>query len=98
MSRVYLSMNQGTTEARWETTSDAESRELLRTQAKSMREALKDQAGLPPALAIDLDSARFYANGYEVGHAFGYASGLESLTSQDQFQTDIRSEDTRGGK
>ncbi|MEK9825632.1 MAG: DUF3578 domain-containing protein [Methylotenera sp.] len=90
MSRVYLSMNQGTTEARWETSSDAESRELLRTQAKRMREALKGKAEIPPTLAIELESDRFYAKGYEAGHAFGYAYQIEALPGEDQLQADLR--------
>lgn len=90
MKRVYLSMNQGTTEARKKVNTDGESLSQLRIQAKRFKDSFKGRADIPSLPTIDLASRRFYAKGYEAGHAFGNEYNLENLDSEDKLQADLR--------
>src|SRR5262245_59349163 len=71
MERVYLSMNQGTTEVQTELGSGEETFNELRSRAAIMR---KRAPGFQERLnikQIDLASDRFFPRGYEAGQAFG---------------------------
>jgi 5-methylcytosine-specific restriction protein A len=71
MQRVYLSLNQGTTEIQGELGSGRETFDELRSRAAIMRERVSDNRDRLDSKAIDLASNQFYPRGYEAGHAIG---------------------------
>ena len=82
MERVYLSMNQGTTEVQTELGSGEETFDELRSRAAIMRERAPDFKESLNIKQIDLASDKFFPRGYEAGHAFGRNYQIASLPSK----------------
>lgn len=87
MQRVYLSLNQGTTEAHEEFKAGY-ALELQR-RAALMRDRLPEHQGRFSADEIDLASTAFLPRGYEAGHAFGANYPLANLPSQAELNEDL---------
>lgn len=90
MKRVYLSVNQGTTEVQSELGSGEKTFDELRSRAAIMRERTSDLRHSLNSKGIDLASDRFFPRGYEAGHAFGCAYQIASLPSDDILVRDLQ--------
>jgi 5-methylcytosine-specific restriction enzyme A len=90
MERVYLSMNQGTTEVQTELGSGEETFNELRSRAAIMRERAPDFQERLNIKQIDLASDRFYPRGYEAGHAFGREYQIASLPPENVLLDDVK--------
>ncbi len=87
MARLYLSLNQGTTEAHAEFGAGHELE--LQRRAALMRDRIPEHRGRFSPNPIDLASNAFLPRGYEAGHAFGAAYALNALPAQAQLNTDL---------
>src|SRR6266478_6919388 len=90
MKRVYLSLNQGTTEVQTELGSGEETFDELRSRAAIMRERAPDFRKRLNTKTIDLASDRFFPRGYEAGHAFGREYQIASLPSENVLTGDLK--------
>ena len=90
MKRVYLSVNQGTTEVQHELGSGEETFDELRSRAAIMRERASDHRKRLNIKQIDLASNRFFPRGYEAGHAFGREYQIASLPAEHVLLDDLK--------
>jgi len=90
MKRVYLSVNQGTTEVQTELGSGEETFDELRSRAAIMRERTSEFRKRLNTKKIDLASNRFFPRGYEAGHAFGRAYQIASLPAENFLLDDLQ--------
>ena len=90
MKRVYLSVNQGTTEVQSELGSGEKTFDELRSRAAIMRERTSELRIRLNTKKIDLASDRFFPRGYEAGHAFGREYQIAALPSEDDLLRDLR--------
>ncbi len=90
MSRVCLSMNQGTTEVIQEFGQTKAALEELRRRATLIRHRLKGEIGGYDLSAIDLAADGFFPKGYEAGHAFGRTYDLANLPDEETLVSDLR--------
>ena len=90
MKRVYLSLNQGTTEVHDELGSGEETFNELRSGAAVMRERTSEFRERLANKKIDLASDRFFPRGYEAGHAVGREYQIASLPSESVVLGDLQ--------
>lgn len=87
MQRVYLSLNQGTTEAYAEFGAGYEVE--LQRRAALMCDRLPEHQGRFSPDPIDLASNAFLPRGYEAGHTFGIHYASADLPAQAQLDADL---------
>ena len=90
MERVYLSVNQGTTEVQAELGSGEETFDELRSRAAIMRERAPEFRKRLNAKKIDLASDKFFPRGYEAGHAFGREYKIASPPAENILLDDLK--------
>jgi 5-methylcytosine-specific restriction protein A len=89
MQRVYLSLNQGTTEVETELGANERALNELRSRAAIMRERAPEFRATFSADPIGLESDRFLPRGYEAGHAFGVAYTIDRLPPEEKLHADL---------
>ena len=90
MKRVFLSINQGTTELKDELGSGEETFNELRSRAAIMRERAPYFQKRLKLRTIDLASDQFFPRGYEAGHAFGCEYRIASLPVEAVLLQDLK--------
>lgn len=89
MSKLFLSMNQGTTAVREEFGSSA--REVLRDRARLIQARVPEFRHSFSSSAIDLKSSATLPLDYEAGHAFGFGYSLDQLSDEDALSRSFQS-------
>ena len=87
MTRLYLSLNQGTTVVREEFGARYEAE--LRRRASLMRARVPEYSPQYSDDEIDLASRAALPRGYEAGHAFGIRYDLHELPAEDALRKDL---------
>jgi 5-methylcytosine-specific restriction protein A len=89
MERVYLSMNQGTTEIQNNLGSSQATLSELEQRAVIIRSRLPEYRKRFDARPINLGSPAFMPRGYQAGHAFGKSYSSKRLPSEDNLLADL---------
>jgi 5-methylcytosine-specific restriction protein A len=89
MSRVYLSMNQGTTEVVHEFGQNRTALEELRRRSALMRDRVPEQRDRLRVAEIDLGGSTYFPRGYEAGHAFGTVYQTDSIPPETELAADL---------
>ena len=89
MKRVYLSLNQGTTEVITELGNNKKTLAELLSRASIMRERASGFRNRLPATEIRLTPITFYQWAYEAAHVFGCRYRLEALPAENVLVDDL---------
>ena len=89
MTRVYLSMNQGTTEVVSEFGQNKKTLEELQRRAGLIRDRVPEHVERQKVTSIDLGGSTYFPRGYTAGHAFGIEYPTPDIPSEADLLADL---------